>query len=203
MKYLWILFAVFGLGVFSLGCGGGAVTPEIDPDTNLGILNITMDDFKFTPNNISLEGGQQIRINLSNNSKENDHSFSIGYGVVDQEGNGKEFKTDFLEALEVKVSGEVKMIKAGKAQLIAGDDIDIVKDSANFVVLKSTLTGNTVIEFIVPNMAGEFEFASFENSGKDYEDGMKGIFKVFPNENQRVTRWHDRGWRNTPTPKSE
>ena len=52
-------------------------------------------------------------------------------------------------------------------------------------------------------MAGEFEIASFENSGKDYEDGMKGIFKVFPNENQRVTRWHDRGWRNTPTPKSE
>ena len=108
-----------------------------------------------------------------------------------------------MEALEVKVSGEVKMIKAGKAQLIAGDDIDIVKDSANFVVVKSPLTGNTVIEFIVPNMAGEFEFASFENSGKDYEDGMKGIFKVFPNENQRVTRWHDRGWRNTPTPKSE
>ena len=42
MKYLWILFAVFGLGVFSLGCGGGAVTPEIDPDTNVGILNITI-----------------------------------------------------------------------------------------------------------------------------------------------------------------
>ena len=89
--------------------------------------------------------------------------------------------------------------------------VDVISDTSFLIHLATNKIRNFSdlevdigkIEFIVPNMAGEFEFASFENSGKDYDAGMKGIFKVFPNENQRVTRWHDRGWRNTPTPKSE
>ena len=32
-----------------LSCGSDTAAPDIDPETQIGTLNISMDDFKFTP----------------------------------------------------------------------------------------------------------------------------------------------------------
>ena len=62
------------------------------------------------------------------------------------------------------------------------------------MIVKSPGTQPTVIEFTVPEKLGEYELASFEKGGKDYQDGMKGLIKVFPKTNQPI--W----WNNMPSP---
>ncbi|MDP6064250.1 MAG: hypothetical protein QGI49_05610, partial [SAR202 cluster bacterium] len=75
MKKLGITVIATGLIFLVLGCGiGGAdpVTPTLDPTTRVGTLNISMDDFKFTPDRIDLTACQKVRVVLSNNSATND-----------------------------------------------------------------------------------------------------------------------------------
>ena len=54
----------------------------------------------------------------------------------------------------------------------------------------------------VPNKIGEFEFASFENGGRDYKDGMKGLINVFPKDDDARSWQNEVGsaWRKKPTP---
>ena len=60
MRHSKILAAIAGLVVLVLGCGGGeGVAPEFGDPNGVGTLNISMDDFKFTPDNIKLTVGQQ------------------------------------------------------------------------------------------------------------------------------------------------
>ena len=70
MRHLRIVVAIAGLILLASACGGdsGAVTPDFDDPRGFGTLNIDMDDFKFTPDNIRLTTGQHIRIVLSNSS---------------------------------------------------------------------------------------------------------------------------------------
>tara|TARA_B100001750_G_C15401045_1_gene542640 strand:+ start:106 stop:708 length:603 start_codon:yes stop_codon:yes gene_type:complete len=198
MKHL--LTVVFiTLLTLSTGCGSEPVKPEIDPETRIGVLNIIMDDFKFTPDKVAVDVRQKIRIVLKNNSKKNDHSFSIGYGVIDQDGASKGFKTDLLESVEVTVTGPAKIVKVGNTKLTIDEDVDVEKDSVGFVIVKSPSNEATVIEFIVPDKVGEFEFGSFENDGKDYEDGMKGTLKVFTGDEFNLFAPAST-YRGTPTP---
>jgi len=53
------------------------------------------------------------------------------------------------------------------------------------MILKAPSSQATIIEFAVPPTIGDFEFASFEGGGKHYEDGMKGLIKVFPGKSAR------------------
>lgn len=190
MWYLRIVVAIAGLILFASGCGGGgdAVTPDFDETQYVGIvrgvgtINIDMDDFKFTPNKIQLRIDQKIRIVLNNNSAEHDHGFTVGYGVVTENGFAIGFETDLFEDIEVAVTGPAKMVRSGGAILTREGDGDVEETAGGFMVVKAPFSQATIIEFTVPDTFGDFEFASFESGGKYYDDGMKGVIQVFPKE---------------------
>ena len=179
MKRLSIMVVIIGMVSLAFGCGGGAVEPDEE-----GTLYITMDDFKFTPDKIDLDSGKKVRFVLDNKSKTNDHGFVVGLEVTRQGGSVNGFQSDFFEGVEVKVIGPAKLVIPGEA-ILTRDGEGAVEDKdggdANgFMVLIGPSSESTVIEFIVPEKYGEWEFASFEENGTRYEDGMRGTLKVFP-----------------------
>ena len=183
MHYSRIVVVIIGLVFLVLGCGEDeVVTPEFDQPKGVGTLNISMNDFKFTPDKIRLSTGQKIRIVLSNQSATHDHSFTVGYGLITQGGSASGFQTDLFEGVEVTVIGPAKLVKTAKAVLTREGDGDVEDGGSSFTVTKGPSSQATIIEFVVPDTFGEFEFASFENVGKNYEAGMKGLINVFPKE---------------------
>ena len=201
MKKLTIVAAMTVLVLTVLACssGGDAVTPDFDTNTGIGTLNISMDDYKFTPERIDLIACQKVRVVLSNNSATNDHGFTIGFGLTREGGSPTGFENDWLEDIEVAVTGPAKMVAAGKAILTHdgnGTADDTINGTGAFTVLKAPSSQATIIEFTVPITLGDFEFASFESGGKHYEDGMKGLIKVFPADLPPKGWAGD--WRSTP-----
>ena len=181
MRHLRIVVVIAGLILLASACGGdGAVTPEFPEARGVGTLNIDMDDFKFTPDNIKLTTGQQVRIVLSNSSATNDHGFTVGYGLTTQGGASTGFQTDLFDGVEVTVTGPAKLVRSGKAIVTREGDGEVEDDTGGFMVIKGPSSQPTIIEFTVPDTIGEFEFASFESSGEHYKDGMKGLINVFP-----------------------
>ena len=183
MNYLGMAILLTGLIAVSLACGSDPATPDFgsvagrDQET-VGTLKISMADFKFTPDRIDLQACQQIRVVLTNESTTNDHSFTVGYGMMKEGKSLTGFKADLFGEIEVKVSGPAKLVRRGNTDLVLDGDID--DSPGSFMVVKAPSSQATTIEFTVPEVIGEFEYASFENNGKDYEDGMKGMIKVFP-----------------------
>ena len=47
-----------------------------------------------------------------------------------------------------------------------------------FMVLQDPSSGQTIIEFTVPDKTGEWKIACFEDEGAHYDDGMQGTLKV-------------------------
>ena len=185
MKYSRIVVVITGLVFFAMACGSGGgdvVTPEFETLGGVGTLNISMDDFKFTPERIDLIACQKVRLILTNNSATNDHGFTIGYGVTKEGGSSAGFETDWLDEIEVAVIGPAKSVSSGGAILTREGDEDVTNGTIGFMVTKSPSSQATIIEFTVPPTIGDFEFASFEGGGKHYDDGMKGLIKVFPKE---------------------
>jgi hypothetical protein len=181
MRYSKILALIAGLVFLVLGCGGSeAVTPQFETARGVGTLNIDMEDFKFTPDNIKLTAGQQVRIVLSNSSATNDHGFTVGYGLMTEGGASPGFQTDLFDGVEVTVTGPAKLVRSGKAIVTREGDGEVEDDTGGFMVIKGPSSQATIIEFTVPDTFGGFEFASFESSGEYYKDGMKGLINVFP-----------------------
>ena len=201
MKKPAIVTAMTVLVLLGLACssGGEAVTPELDTDTGIGTLNISMDDYKFTPERIDLIACQKVRVVLRNNSATNDHGFTIGFGLTTEGGSPTGFENDMFEDIEVAVTGPAKKVTAGKS-ILTHDGNGTVEDATNgtdaFSVLIAPSSQATIIEFTVPITIGDFEFASFESDGEHYEDGMKGLIKVFPAD-LPPKGWAG-AWRSTP-----
>jgi plastocyanin len=184
MRYLRVVAVIAGLILLASACGGGgeAVTLHFETARGVGTLNIDMDDFKFTPDNIKLTTGQQVRIVLSNSSATNDHGFTVGYGLMTEGGASTGFQTDLFDGVEVTVSGPAKLVRSGKAIVTRDGDGEVEDDASGFLVIKGPSSQATLIEFTVPDTFGEFEFASFESNGEHYKDGMKGLINVFPKD---------------------
>ena len=116
-----------------------------------------------------------------------DGGFAIGLDVVKQGGSATGFQKRFFDGVEVKVIGPAKRVVAGGAIVTregsgaseAGDGGD-TDGAQGFLVLIEPSSEPTVIEFIVPENYGEWEFASFGGDGTDYEDGLRRSLKVFP-----------------------
>jgi len=165
------------------GSGGGdVVTPDFETLGGVGTLNISMDDYKFIPERIDLIACQKVRVILTNKSATNDHGFTIGYGVKKEGGSSAGFETDWLDEIEVAVIGPAKSVSSGGAILTREGDEDVTNGTSGFMVTKAPSSQATIIEFTVPPTIGDFEFASFEAGGKHYDDGMKGLIKVFPKD---------------------
>ena len=92
------------------------------------------------------------------------------------------YANDFFKGVEVEVIGPAKLIMAGEAVLTReGDDAVADTDDGNgFMVIVGPSSESVIIKFVVPPKFGEWEFASFEDGGGPYEDGMRGVMKVFP-----------------------
>jgi len=58
MKRLSIVVAIVGIVALAFGCSG---SEGVEPDDK-GTLNITMEDSKFTPENIELKSGRKVRM---------------------------------------------------------------------------------------------------------------------------------------------
>lgn len=191
MKRLGVVVAITGLVILVLGCGSGGgdpVTPTLDKATGVGTLNISMDDFKFTPARIDLTACEKVRVVLTNNSATNDHGFTVGFGVTKDGGSPTGFENDWLEDIEVAVTGPAKKVTAGGAILTHEGNGTVEDGASGFTVIKAPSSQATIIEFTVPVTIGDYEYASFESGGKHYEEGMKGLIKVFPKE------LPDKGW---------
>ena len=174
MKFLRITLPIIALVFLALGCSNEPATPDDE-----GTLNITMDDVKFTPDEIDLNVGTPVRVVLNNRSETNDFGFMIGTGVLSEGGFGK----DFFDGVKVKVIGPAKLVVAGGAILTREGDgaVEETNGGGVFMVLKGPSSESTVIEFIVPDKwEDDWEFASFEDDGNRFEDGMRGVLRVFP-----------------------
>ena len=172
MKHMRVTVAVIGLVLLASGCTSEPATPDED-----GNLNIAMADSKFTPDNIDIEAGRTVRVILSNESVDSDYGFTMGEG-----GSSSGYANDFFKGVEVEVIGPAKLIMAGEAVLTReGDDAVADTDDGNgFMVIVGPSSESVIIKFVVPPKFGEWEFASFEDGGGPYEDGMRGVMKVFP-----------------------
>jgi hypothetical protein len=172
MKHMRVTVAVIALVLLAFGCSSD---PAI-PDEN-GNLNIAMADSKFTPDKFDIEAGRTVRIILSNESVDSDYGFTVGEG-----GSSSGYANDFFTGVEVEVTGPAKLIRAGESVLTReGNDAVANTDGGNgFTVIVGPSTKSVIIEFVVPPEFGEWEFASFEDGGAHYEDGMRGVMKVFP-----------------------
>jgi hypothetical protein len=172
MKHMRVTVAVIGLVLLAFGCTSEPATPDED-----GNLNIAMADSKFTPDNIDIEAGRTVRVILSNESVDSDYGFTMGEG-----GSSSGYANDFFKGVEVEVIGPAKLIMAGEAVLTReGDDAVADTDDGNgFMVIVGPSRESVIIKFVVPPKFGEWEFASFEDGGGPYEDGMRGVMKVFP-----------------------
>ena len=173
MKHMRITIATIGLVLLAFGCGGQPAKPDDE-----GNLSITMADFEFTPDKIDIEAGRTLPITLRNDSTEHDHGFTIG----ESGGSAGGYKEDFFDGVEVKVTGPAKLVNAGGAvvTLEGGGDVEVTDGSGGFMVVVGPSSESTIIEFLVPQKYGEWEFASFGGDGTSYEEGMLGVVKVFP-----------------------
>ena len=178
MKYPMIIVATVGLVLLVLGC---SEAPSVSPDLQ-GTLNITLDDFKFTPDRIDLLAGRKVRMILENKSTKHAHGFAIGYNLTRDGVYPNGFENDLFEGVDVTVTGPAKLINPGDAILTregdAGSENGIGGNSDNghgFMVLIEPSSEPTIIEFIVPKKFGEWEFTSFENARpQSFSDGELG-----------------------------
>ena len=169
-----ILLALAGLALLVVGCGGDAATPD-----EKGVLNIALEDFKFSVDDIVLEVGQKVRIVLTNESATEDHMLTMGNGVVRPEGFADGYMEDLFDGVEVEVIGPAKRVIAGEAILTREGEV-ATKEGRGFMVLLEPSAESTIIEFIVPNKVGEWEFGCFEDDGDHHEKGMHGKLSIFP-----------------------
>jgi uncharacterized cupredoxin-like copper-binding protein len=191
MKYRGIMFVIVGMVSLAFGCGGEAAVEPADD----GTLNITMGDSKFTPEKIDLKSGRRVRMVL-NNKSDQDKGFAIGLDVLREGGSATGYNNHFLAGVEVKVIGPAKLVVAGDSVLIregsgSEEDSDAGSGDQGFMVVIGPSTEFTIVEFVVPENYGEWEFASFAADGQSYEDGMRGTVKVFPclaSSNSRQSR---------------
>lgn len=174
MRQLSILLALAGLALLAVGCGSESASPDDE-----GTLNITLEDFKFSIDEIVLEVGQKVRIVLTNESATEDHMLTIGIGVVRPEGFADGYMEDLFEDVEVEVIGPAKRVIGGQA-IVTRDGEVATEENRGFMVLLEPSAEPTIIEFIVPKKVGEWEFGCFEDEGAHYEKGMHGKLSIFP-----------------------
>lgn len=177
------VFAVFALILSACGGSQGAT-----PDAN-GTLNIIQEDssegMNFSPENIVLTAGQKVRIVIENKGAK-DHEFMIGRNVMYNEAGAPDgFQEDFFTAIADQVMTEPSMgaMVMFNGETINGMDMSeggmMDMDHMGWMLVSPTGTGQSVIEFTVPESAiGEWEMGCFEDNGAHYDDGMRGTVTV-------------------------
>ncbi len=77
------------------------------------------------------------------------------------------------------MTGPAKMVIGGEAIVTREGEV-VMKENRGSMVLLEPSSESTIIEFIVPNKIGDWEFACFEDDGAHYEEGMHANLSIFP-----------------------
>lgn len=187
-KRLGLLLAVLGLATFVLaGCGGGEGGAG-------GTQTITMSEFAFEPDSISIPAGEEVTLEFVNDGATT-HEFLAGREVTEGD-NGRPdgFEEDLFEGVDVTVEpsgarmgGEEGMEEMEATEMatematgMATDDEHAEDEHAGHGVGVVVEPGETAsMTFTLPaDRAGEWMIGCFEDNGTHYEQGMDGTLTV-------------------------
>lgn len=181
MKRFVLVLLLTVLSLLAAACSGA---PQgTNPDSS-GTLTIVQEDseggMNFSPDTIVLTAGQRVRLIIENKGQKN-HEFMIGRTVAyNSAGEPEGFEEDFFAPISDQVNVNLGMgaMVVMDGQVMQGMDMGGGMENIHaqgWMVMSNTGSGQTVIEFTVPESAvGEWEMGCFQDKGAHYDDGMRG-----------------------------
>lgn len=124
-------------------------------------VRITMGEFYFRPDTVTLKAGQEVTIELVNEGAV-EHEFMVGREVHFEDGRPEGYKDDFFRGIDVRyVLDKAKFEREPEH----GTEVEVEPG------------GKAVLTFAVPqDRVGQWEFGCFVSG--HYEAGMKGRLVV-------------------------
>jgi len=177
MRTVWILLFLIGGGLMIVA-GIGQAAPAV--------IKVSMTEYKFQSDRISIRAGQTVAINLVNvSTKKKVHEFMAGREVAMSHGRQAGFKRDFFDGLAIKISNQkgVWKLRPGNAKVAGGTAMKesgamAMGDHEGFMV-ELQPGGMATLTFTVPaNRVGEWEIGCFSEAGQHYIEGMRGKLVV-------------------------
>lgn len=157
------LFVPIVLGVVALvlaACSGGSPEPVS--------YDIIMTEYAFSPENLNLNVGQEVTLNLIN-SGQLQHEIMFGREVIKIDNRPAGYKVDMFEASGV----EPEVHQEGEPE--QGHD----EETHEGFMVALPIDGTGTIKFTVTeDMVGEWEMGCFEQDGVHYDAGMIGFVTV-------------------------
>ncbi|MFQ5879701.1 MAG: plastocyanin/azurin family copper-binding protein [Dehalococcoidia bacterium] len=162
VRYRWLWLALGGAlamsALLAVACGEEKATHEGTPaPAAQGPIQIRLGEMYFEPDEIRLQEGQQVTIELINEGAVL-HEFMVGREVEMHNGTADGYEHDFFEGVDVEYTGE-------KAEL--------EREEEHGTEVELEAGGKGVLTFTVPTgKTGEWEIGCFIPG--HYEAGMKG-----------------------------
>lgn len=141
----------------------GGTDPVAQPDDD-GVLEITLRDYGFEPDEVVLPSGEQLTLRLVN-LDDASHHVSFGRDVLEDDGRAVAFEEDLFDEVATRVTpvaaeASPNELHEGFAVLVPGND---------------TVT----IEVTIPaERSGTWEIGCFTGRGCHYRSGLAGTVVV-------------------------
>ena len=134
-------------------------------------FNITMQDYSYTPNEMTWHVGDTVTITLTNNSTDKDHELLMGKDVnYSTDSFGNKYPDGWQTPLFTDLS-QVTFVK--------GDGIAELRADGPGTVALIPKGGTVTYTFKVPNKPGQWQFGCFEENGSHFGDhNMKGTITI-------------------------
>ena len=160
MNKLWVLIILSLAALFIVACGGGA--------SETVSYDIDMNEYTFTPENLTFKVGQEVTLNLTN-SGQLQHEIMFGREVVIMDNRPAGYRVDMFEAGGV----EPEVTQVGEPE---HEHEEMIHEG---FMLALPEDGTGTIKFTVTEgMLGDWEMGCFEQDGVHYDAGMKGRVTV-------------------------
>lgn len=155
-----LVFIILSFAAFLIvACGGG--TPEAVS------YDIDMNEYTFTPENLTFKVGQEVTLNLTN-SGQLQHEVMFGRNVMMMDNRPAGYEVDMFEAGGVEP--EVTLV---------GEPEEEEEEMHEGFMVVVPIDGSGTMKFTVTEgMLGEWEMGCFEQDGVHYDAGMKGSVTV-------------------------
>ena len=159
MNKLLVFIILSFVAFLIVACGGG--TPEAVS------YDIDMNEYTFTPENLTFKVGQEVTLNLTN-SGQLQHEVMFGRNVMMMDNRPAGYEVDMFEAGGVEP--EVTLV---------GEPEEEEEEMHEGFMVVVPIDGSGTMKFTVTEgMLGEWEMGCFEQDGVHYDAGMKGSVTV-------------------------